>query len=381
MKSKKNKVMKTKKNKLFWMSFVLMLAFGMSSCSSDDEPTRGLDSVWLETPEVEDMAQNRAWQIVREQVLHNQLDNVIVYVSNDTIQPWTIIGAYYDSYQSPDYASWLFFIDDSHYGNWSHPCRYVYVNVVDGNYEVRNCSWMPNTLEKDYTLIVKPSDMITNDKIDYEEEEVLSNEIPEGALNQTTTEFTGQEWFLANVQLYNQDYSQEGNLKVKRDALGNISEVWFGETPAEERPKTVAEFIDRFFGEGIADGLKCIQHIEYMTDVHEYYQQYYKGVFVRTDPFCIGFRDGLMLFGDSDYLPIKDFDVTPQFSKQVAIEIFKSFKKLDNYTENRCQLQIVRVPQGDSFGPRLAYEVRNGQEGLLIDAVTGRALCTTSYDW
>ena len=56
MKSKKNKVMKTKKNKLFWMSFVLMLAFGMSSCSSDDEPTRGLDSGCLEIPEVEDMA-------------------------------------------------------------------------------------------------------------------------------------------------------------------------------------------------------------------------------------------------------------------------------------------------------------------------------------
>ncbi len=93
---KKNKVMKTKKNKLFWMSFVLMLAFSLSSCSSDDEPTRGLDSVWLETPEVENMVQNRAWQIVKEQVLHNQLDNVIVYVSNDTIHPWTIIGAYYD---------------------------------------------------------------------------------------------------------------------------------------------------------------------------------------------------------------------------------------------------------------------------------------------
>ena len=373
--------MKMKQNKLFWMSLVLMLAFGMSSCSSDDEPTRGLDSVWSEIPDIEDMVQNRAWQIVREQVLHNQLDNVIVYVSNDTIQPWTIIGAYYDSYQSPDYASWLFFIDDIPNGNWSHPCRYVYVNVVDGKYEVRNCSWMPTTLEKDYTLIVKPSVPMTNDIIESEEEEALSNKIPEGALNQTATEFTGQEWFMANVHLYNQDYTLEGNLKVKRDALGNISEVWFGEAPAEERPKTVAEFINRFFGEGIADGLKCIQHIEFMTDVHEYYQQYYKGVFVRTDPFCIGFRDGLMLFGDSDYLPIKDFDVTPQFSKQVAIEIFKSFKKLDNYTENRCQLQIVRVPQGDSFGPRLAYEVRNGLEGLLIDAVTGRALCTTSYDW
>ena len=207
--------------------------------------------------------------------------------------------------------------------------------------------------------------------------------IPEGALNQTTTEFTGHEWFEANVHLYNLDFTREGNLKVKRDALGNIADVWFDEAPAEERPKTVAAFISRYFGEGVADGIKCIQHLEWMTDVHEYYQRYYKDVIVKTDPFCIGFRDGQMLFGgcNYDYLPINDFDVTPKFGEKVAIEIFKSFKKLDNYDENRCELQIVRVPQGDSFGPRLAYEVRNGLEGLVIDAVTGRALYTTTYDW
>ena len=54
---------------------------------------------------------------------------------------------------------------------------------------------------------------------------------------------------------------------------------------------------------------------------------------------------------------------------------------LYDYAEDRCELQIVRVPQGDSFGPRLAYEVRNGLEGLVIDANTGRALYRTSYDW
>lgn len=82
-----------------------------------------------------------------------------------------------------------------------------------------------------------------------------------------------------------------------------------------------------------------------------------------------------------DYLPIKDFDVTPNFSERVAIGIFKSFMKLDKYNENRCELQIVRVPEGETFGPRLAYEVRNGLEGLVIDARSGRALYRTSYDW
>lgn len=49
--------------------------------------------------------------------------------------------------------------------------------------------------------------------------------------------------------------------------------------------------------------------------------------------------------------------------------------------EDRCELQIVCVPEGDSYGPRLAYEVKNGYEGLVIDARSGRALYRTSYDW
>ena len=65
------------------------------------------------------------------------------------------------------------------------------------------------------------------------------------------------------------------------------------------------------------------------------------------------------------YMPIKDFDVTPKFDKWVAYEIFKSFMKLENYYEDRCELQIVCVPEGDSYVPRLAYEVKKGYVGLV----------------
>lgn len=210
-------------------------------------------------------------------------------------------------------------------------------------------------------------------------------EIPDGALSQTTMEFTGNEWFMANAPLWGQGYVQEGNLKVMRNSLGAIEAVDYTDAPAEERPKTAAEFYERYYGEGVADYFRCTQHTEWDSgqhfETHDYYQQYYKDVIVKTDSRSFSFIDGLMVVGCCDYLPIKDFDVTPMFSKQTAIEIFKSFMKLENYSENRCELQIVRVPQGDSFGPRLAYEVRNGLEGLVIDANTGRALYKTYYDW
>ena len=221
---------------------------------------------------------------------------------------------------------------------------------------------------------------------DNEAADVFDESIPEEALNQTTTEFTGDEWFSANLHLWTQGYIQEGNLKVIRNALGAIESIDFTETPIEERPKTAADFYNRYYGEGVAECFKCIRHledrhVENEISVHDYYQQYYKDVIVKTEPQLIAFLNGQMVCGDCDYLPLKDFDVTPMFSKRGAIEIFKSFMKLDNYNENNCELQIVRVPEGDSFGPRLVYEVRKGLDGLVIDARSGRALYKTSYDY
>lgn len=192
---------------------------------------------------------------------------------------------------------------------------------------------------------------------DIEEHEVSPEEIPEGALNQTTTEFTGPVW---------------------KDVLLNVS---FDDTPVEERPKTAAEFYNRFIGEGVTDCFKCIQHNESGNWVSEYYQQYYRDVIVKITETCFFFSDGKMTRARCYYLPIKDFDVTPKFDKWVAYEIFKSFMKLENYYEDRCELQIVSLPEGDSVGPRLVYEVKKGYTGLVIDARSGRALYRTSYDW
>ena len=192
---------------------------------------------------------------------------------------------------------------------------------------------------------------------DIEEHEVLPEEIPEGALNQTTTEFLGPAWD------------------------GVFKNIHFDDTPVEERPKTVTEFINRFIGEGLADNYRCFQHNEDGNWVSEYYQQYYKDVIVKIHTSYFSYSDGAITWAVCYYLPIKDFDVTPKFDKWVAYEIFKSFMKLENYYEDRCELQIVCVPEGDSFGPRLVYEVKKGYNGLVIDACSGRVLYRTSYDW
>ena len=193
---------------------------------------------------------------------------------------------------------------------------------------------------------------------DIEEHEVLPEEIPEGALNQTTTEFTGP----------------------ARDGAYIFKDIHFDDSPVEERPKTATEFFNKFIGYGVADCFKCIQHNESGNWGSEYYQQYYKDVIVKINESYFAFSDGAMTRVVCYYLPLKDFDVTPKFDKWVAYEIFKSFMKHESYYD-RCELQIVCVPEGDSGSPRLAYEVKKGYIGLVIDACSGRVLYRTSYDW
>ena len=194
---------------------------------------------------------------------------------------------------------------------------------------------------------------------DIEEHEVLPEEIPEGALNQTTTEFTGPGW----------------------DGVYVYKNIQFYDTPVEERPKTATEFFNGFIGDDVADCFRCVHHDESGNRVYEYYQQYYKDVIVKIQESHFSYSDGAITWAVCYYLPIKDFDVTPKFNKWVAYEIFKSFMKLENYYEDRCELQIVCVPEGDSFAPRLVYEVKKGYDGLVIDACSGRVLYRTSYDW
>ncbi|MBQ9230193.1 MAG: hypothetical protein IJ190_03320 [Prevotella sp.] len=122
----------------------LLLSLGMlGACSNDEEENTSV-------------SQNQAWERVKMSVLNNQLDNINVYVSKNTIQPNTIVETYGEEDKSPNYESWLFFIDDIPYGNWGHPCRYVYVNIVGGNYEVHDNSMPPKSLGNYITLVEMP---------------------------------------------------------------------------------------------------------------------------------------------------------------------------------------------------------------------------------
>lgn len=100
------------------------------------------------------ITQSEAWDIVRVQVLHNDTTRVNVFVSNNVIQPNSIVEAPLKDETAPDFCSWFFFIDDMPYQSWDHACRYVFVNVEDGKYTVRNRARPPH-MDNMISLVVQ----------------------------------------------------------------------------------------------------------------------------------------------------------------------------------------------------------------------------------
>jgi hypothetical protein len=78
------------------------------------------------------ISKDEAWQIVKEKVLLNKLQDVNVYFEKSTIEGNSVTKSVFTEVESPPFTSWFFFVDDKPLANWGHSCRYVYVNAYSG---------------------------------------------------------------------------------------------------------------------------------------------------------------------------------------------------------------------------------------------------------
>ncbi len=80
-------------------------------------------------------------EITQEQalsIIYTNIDTVGVdiYISKNKLNARQSLHTMVDTIISPSYSSWLIFVDEHPFANWSHECKYVFVNVNNGNYEV-----------------------------------------------------------------------------------------------------------------------------------------------------------------------------------------------------------------------------------------------------
>ena len=101
-------------------------------------------TVIIQAQSTQHIDRERAWEIVKNEVLKGKSDRMFVYVSKDTKKANTLIATIYKPETTPSFESWFIFIDDEPLSNWEHPCRYIFVDVKDGHYEIRNMRRPPS---------------------------------------------------------------------------------------------------------------------------------------------------------------------------------------------------------------------------------------------
>lgn len=101
------------------------------------------------------LTRDGAYKVIKQKGLVDTL-NYNVKVSKQVILPSTILDFMGDSIKSPEWDSWFFLIDMHPFAEWAHPCKYVFVNIIDASLIIINGQLGPSF----------PTDVLLRKKID-----------------------------------------------------------------------------------------------------------------------------------------------------------------------------------------------------------------------
>ena len=93
---------------------------------------------------IKHLTKDDAWKTVLYEVLKSDTLRVNAYVLKEPLGPKVTFKTIDTEETSPDYESWMFFIDDFPLESWEHPCRFVFVNSKTGEYQIYNRKKVPD---------------------------------------------------------------------------------------------------------------------------------------------------------------------------------------------------------------------------------------------
>ncbi len=110
-------------------------------------------------PTEKSIGKDQAWDIVKKDILKEQLDNRIVYINNLVLNAGQEIKSWGNVHKVPANfrQAWLFFVDDQPDANWGHQCRYIFVDAETGKYNIINSLNPPDSLEGMTILYPQPA--------------------------------------------------------------------------------------------------------------------------------------------------------------------------------------------------------------------------------
>jgi hypothetical protein len=134
---------------IYTLLFLLLIIL---NCDRDISPLQSEGKISLE----------EALDIVINKVIQDDTTGKAIYANPEIISSSDTIFVLTKEFYTFDFDSWFFFVDDMVLANWSHPCRYVFVNINNKDYEVRSSHIYP-TCYRDLILVrIWPKDLKPN---------------------------------------------------------------------------------------------------------------------------------------------------------------------------------------------------------------------------
>ena len=137
-----------KTNKWLWL---IIAVFGWSFYACSDEEGIGYESSpdWateggykvLESTK-EELTREEAWEVVKKEILDDKISEVNVYASLSKMLPNIKYTEGHEEISTPNYDSWMFFIDDVPLADWHHPCRYIFIKHDGSRIDVVKATWL-----------------------------------------------------------------------------------------------------------------------------------------------------------------------------------------------------------------------------------------------
>ncbi len=86
--------------------------------------------------------------IIQRYIQNENIEGHWLYFKTTPVPGRSEVAIWTGKLVSPDFDSWVYFIDENPYANWSHKCRYVFISTGNGKVIERSAIYPPANLEK-----------------------------------------------------------------------------------------------------------------------------------------------------------------------------------------------------------------------------------------
>ena len=117
-----------------WLMFYVVFTLGIIACVS---ASAGYDAEKLRN-------------LLVEKALPEGMQGRVVYVSKQPLPGGSEIESWRSKFVVPEQyqQAWFFFVDDAPNANWEHRCRYIYIDIESGEYQVEQSKTPPKDLSQ-----------------------------------------------------------------------------------------------------------------------------------------------------------------------------------------------------------------------------------------